>query len=360
MILRLALIGCANRYTVCICNRVRAPLNTETIRPSKASGKPNSGLSLRGLRVFVAVEETGSIGEAAMQIGGSPSGVSQQITALESAVGAKLFDRSVRPLTLTPAGQVLRAHAHRILEAVSEAQSELAEMNLSSLPQLTLAILDDLDASLTPVLVASLQTRFRNCFVNAFSGRSDTITQMVVDRKADIAVSVVMPSDANRYRSIPILREPFILVAAKGAISPGRDLREQLASLPFVQYSEAMPIGRIVAQQMKRLRFKVPLRYAFEASRSVFAMAVQTKGWALTTPLNVLDAERFVPQLDIMMMPFPAFSRRIYLIARHEELGHLPQQLAEDCRRLVREQLLPRFAEIGPAISSPIEVVEDD
>ncbi|WP_199201040.1 LysR family transcriptional regulator [Mesorhizobium sp. 131-2-1] len=335
-------------------------MNTDTIRSSKASAKPNSGLSLRGLRVFVAVEETGSIGEAATQIGGSPSGVSQLITALESAVGAKLFDRSARPVTLTPAGQVLRVHAHRILEAVSEAQSELAELNLSSLPQLTLAILDDLDASLTPVLVASLQTRFRNCFVNAFSGRSDTITQMVIDRKADIAVSVVMPSDANRYRSIAILREPFILVAAKGAISPGSDLREQLASLPFVQYSEAMPIGRIVAQQMKRLRFKVPRRYAFEASRSVFAMVVQTKGWALTTPLNVLDAERFVPQLDIMTIPFPAFSRRIYLIARNEELGHLPQQLADDCRRLVRERLLPRFSEIAPAISSPIEVVEDE
>jgi molybdenum-dependent DNA-binding transcriptional regulator ModE len=86
-----------------------------------------SELTLRSLRVFVALEETGSIAGAALRIGGSSSGVSQHITALEAAIGAKLFDRRAKPVTLTPAGQVLRAHAHRILSVVSEAQAELAE-----------------------------------------------------------------------------------------------------------------------------------------------------------------------------------------------------------------------------------------
>ncbi|WP_407067936.1 hypothetical protein, partial [Mesorhizobium sp. M8A.F.Ca.ET.213.01.1.1] len=92
---------------------------------------------------------------------------------------------------------------------------------------------------------------------------------------------------------------------------------------------------------------------------SVLAMVVKAKGWALATPLNILDAERFLPDVDIMTMPFPAFSREIYLVARSGELGHLPQQLADDCRQLFRDHLLPRFSAIAPRALPPIQIMEE-
>jgi DNA-binding transcriptional LysR family regulator len=334
-------------------------MTVESIRSAAPDLKSNPELTLRGLRIFVALEEVGSIGGAAERIGGSPAGVSQQISALELAVGAKLFDRRARPVILTPAGQVLSVHAHRILDAVSEAQAQLAELRLTSLPQLTLAIIDDLDASLTPVLVASLQKRFHNCFVHAYSGRSDWVTERLVHRKADIAVSGIVPLDINNFRSTPILREPFILVTAKGILGNKVNIRDQLSKLPFVEYSESMPIGVLIAQHLKRMQFKVPRRFTFDASRSVFAMVVQTGGWAITTPLNILDAERFIPQVDILPLPFPALSRRVYLVARDEELGHLPKMLADDCRRLISEKIIPRFSAIAPELASAIEVLTE-
>jgi DNA-binding transcriptional LysR family regulator len=317
-------------------------------------------LTLRGLRVFVALEETGSIAGAAQRIGGSSSGVSQHITALEAAIGAKLFDRRAKPVTLTPAGQVLRAHAHRILSVVSEAQAELAEISLSNLPQLNLAIIDDLDASLTPVLVSALQARFRKCFVHAFSGRSDQVIERPNAREADIAVTALLPADATTFHSAPILREPLILVTARDAIAPGADAREALTRLPFVQYSETMPLGQKVAQHLKRVKLNVPRRFAFEATRSVLAMVVQTGGWTLTTPLNLLDAERFIPMLDILPLPFAGETRHVHLVARAEELGHLPEALARDCRRILRDVLMPRFAALAPGFGGAIEVAEDE
>jgi len=319
-----------------------------------------SELTLRSLRVFVALEETGSIAGAALRIGGSSSGVSQHITALEAAIGAKLFDRRAKPVTLTPAGQVLRAHAHRILSVVSEAQAELAEISLTSLPQLNLAIIDDLDASLTPVLVSALQARFRKCFVNAFSGRSDKIIERLNAREADIGVTALLPADTTTFQSAPILRETFILVTAKGAIGPGGDAREALTRLPFVQYSETMPIGQKVTQHLKRVKLNVPRRFAFEATRSVLAMVVQTGGWTLTTPLNLLDAERFIPMVDILPLPFAGETRHVHLVARAEELGHLPEALARDCRRILRDVLVPRFAAIAPGFERAIEVAGDE
>ena len=317
-------------------------------------------LTLRGLRVFVALEETGSIVGAAKRIGGSSSGVSQFITALEAAVGAKLFDRRAKPVTLTPAGQVLRAHAHRILSVVSEAQSALAEISLAALPSLNLAIIDDLDASLTPVLVSALQARFKQCFVHAFSGRSDRIVDRLISRESDIGVTAMLPADTLTFTALPILSEPFVLVVAKGALKPGQDIKAALQKLPFVQYSENMPIGRKIAAHLKRVRLNVPRKFSFEATRSVLAMVVQIRGWALTTPLNLLDAERFVPMVDILALPFAGETRHIHLVARAEELGCLPEQLARDCRRLVREELVPMFARMAPDMADAIEVAEDD
>ena len=320
---------------------------------------PRAELTLRGLRVFVALEEARSIAGAARRLGASPSGVSQHITALERAIGARLFDRMAKPVTLTPAGQALRAHAHRFLSVVSEAETELAEISLTSLPELNLAIIDDLDASLTPVLVSGLQARFSRCFVHAFSGRSDQVIARLAAREADIAVSAVLPPDANAFRAVPILREDFVLVTARGARAPDEDWRAALGRLPYVQYSEALPIGRTVAAHLRRVRLSVPRRYAFEATRSVIAMVAQTGGWTLTTPLNLLDAERFLPSVEIAPLPFAGVSRTIHLIARSQELGHLPEQLAQDCRAMVRERLLPRFAALAPDLAGAVEVIED-
>lgn len=317
-------------------------------------------LTLRGLRVFVALEETGSISGAAERIGGSPSGVSQHITALEKAIGAKLFDRRAKPITLTIAGQLLRLHAHRILSVVSDAQSELAEVSLTSLPSLNLAIIDDLDASLTPVLVSSLQSRFRQCFVHALSGRSDQIIELLQTRQADIGVTAVLPQDSHTFTALQILSEPLILVTAKGAIAPGQDPRAALLNLAFVQYSDTLPIGRKVSAHLKRVKLNVPRRFAFDATRAVLAMVVETGGWTLTTPLNLLDAERFVSKLDVLPLPFAGDTRHVYLVARAEGLGRLPERLARDCRRLVREKLLPAFAAIAPDMADAIVVEEDD
>ncbi len=313
-------------------------------------------IKLRGLRAFVAVAEMGSVIDAARRLDGSSSGVSQQITALEAAVGTKLFDHSCRPMKLTAAGYMLRTHAYRILEAVSDAQADLSKHNLADLRKLTLAVIDDLDMSFTPALVSKVQERFQGCFVSVYSGRSDQVVGMLQHNEADICVSATYPDDVEVFRTIPIMREQFILVTAKGLLQQGDDILARLHQAPFVQYSDSVPIGRTITQHMRRLRLNFARKFALEASRSVIAMVVQTNGWALTTPLNLLDAERFVKQVDVLEVPFSAFSRQIYLVSRHAELGDLPDHLADDCRQLVAEQVIPRFANLVPKLAGTIEV----
>jgi len=58
-----------------------------------------------GLIAFVRVVEAGSFSEAARNTGTTPSAISKAIRRLEGELGAQLFRRSTRTLSLTPDGQ---------------------------------------------------------------------------------------------------------------------------------------------------------------------------------------------------------------------------------------------------------------
>ena len=170
---------------------------------------------------------------AAARLGASRSAVSQQITNLEETLGAPLFDRTERPMVLTPVGAVLRRHAHQILEAVSAARTELMEISLSALAELRLGIIDDLDASITPELVSHLQSLYPRCQLSVNSGRSDSLTSGLVKRLNDVVLSGILPDDMSNFEDYPILRESFIIAAAKGVLSGGSGLRQQLEAAPI-------------------------------------------------------------------------------------------------------------------------------
>ena len=80
-------------------------------------------VTLWGIEVFLAVAEEGAISTAAKRLAVSPSAISQQLTGLETALGAVLLDRSARPMGLTPAGAMFRRHAQTIVNTEAEAQS---------------------------------------------------------------------------------------------------------------------------------------------------------------------------------------------------------------------------------------------
>ena len=62
-------------------------------------------ITLWGIEIFMATADERSISAAARRLGASPSTVSQQLTNLESAVGATLLERNARPVRLTKAGE---------------------------------------------------------------------------------------------------------------------------------------------------------------------------------------------------------------------------------------------------------------
>jgi DNA-binding transcriptional LysR family regulator len=84
-------------------------------------------MKLDGVAAFVATAEAGSISEAARRLGLAKSVVSERLAELERALDARLVQRTTRRLSLTEDGHGFMVRARRILDQVTEAQSEIAE-----------------------------------------------------------------------------------------------------------------------------------------------------------------------------------------------------------------------------------------
>ncbi|NEX94257.1 LysR family transcriptional regulator [Caulobacter sp. 17J65-9] len=78
-----------------------------------------------GLVQFVRAVETGSFSAAARLIGTTPSAVSKSIDRLERRLGAKLFLRSTRTLTLTDDGAAYFERVGPLLRALEDAEDAL-------------------------------------------------------------------------------------------------------------------------------------------------------------------------------------------------------------------------------------------
>jgi DNA-binding transcriptional LysR family regulator len=78
-------------------------------------------MELRHLRYFVVVSEERNITRAAVRLGLQQPPLSQQIHALESELGAKLFTRLPRGVELTPAGEGFLEEARAVLSGVERA-----------------------------------------------------------------------------------------------------------------------------------------------------------------------------------------------------------------------------------------------
>ena len=84
--------------------------------------------SVAGMRIFARVVETGSFSAAGRQLGAAPSSVSRQIGDLEYQLGARLFHRTTRKLTLTEAGRLYYERAAKILLEVDEAKLAVSQV----------------------------------------------------------------------------------------------------------------------------------------------------------------------------------------------------------------------------------------
>jgi DNA-binding transcriptional LysR family regulator len=145
-------------------------------------------LDPRRLRAWHAVASTGSVKQAAIELGYSSSAVSQQVAALQRETGTTLLEPDGRGVRPTPAGEMLAGHAAKILEQLAEAEDDLAAMRAGQAGMLRVASFASAGAELVPRALSAVRSTLPQVEINLRCAEREDALALLLRGVVDIAV----------------------------------------------------------------------------------------------------------------------------------------------------------------------------
>ncbi len=198
-------------------------------------------LDLRHLAALRAVTEEGTFGRAATRLGFTQSAVSQQIATLERIVGEPLFERpgGPRPVTLTPAGELLLPHAVAILDQVRSAEAELDGYRAGRTGRVRLGTFQSVTVRMLPTLLNELRDSHPDISVFPYEHEDQSrMLDMLGDGELDAAFAVGAIDDP-RFGVRPIGSDPFVVLCP-----PDSCILPPSGPVPVARLNEVQLIGQ--------------------------------------------------------------------------------------------------------------------
>ncbi|MGE0718797.1 MAG: LysR family transcriptional regulator [Alphaproteobacteria bacterium] len=311
-----------------------------------------AGLNLRHLEIFVGVASAGSMSAAAERLDVTQPAASQAIGALEKALGAALFDRSMRPPGLTIAGRAALVHATEIVARVHALRDAMRADAGGPLPLLRVGMLDSFVATAGPMVIDRVRDLATEWAV--ISGYADSRFSALVERKVDVVVSSDESPVPPEVVALPILTEPFVLVLPERYRGRVDSMRELAARLDFVRYGREAHMRQLLERYLAGQGVAPPRRFQFNTTDAVIRMVGGGFGWTISTPtilyksLGPHDAVRTVP------LPGADLRRDVVLAMRRGEHARIATTIQAAAVETLRDVLLPRIARLLPGLARKI------
>ncbi|WP_431912778.1 LysR family transcriptional regulator [Nonomuraea jabiensis] len=196
-------------------------------------------MELQQMRYVVAVAETANFTRAAERCRVVQSALSHQIARLERELGARLFDRTSRRVTLTPAGEAFLPAARQALDAAERARAEVAAASGELRGRLAIGAIPTVTAVDLPSALKTFHVRHPQVRITLRVGASDELAEQVRQGALDIAFLGLPPSVRPKgVRGLALARGELVAVVAPGhplADAAGVDLH-RLSDEVFVDF----------------------------------------------------------------------------------------------------------------------------
>ena len=268
-------------------------------------------MDLRQLEYFVAVTEQGSFSRAAATLNLAQPSVSRQIALLEEELGQRLLERTGRGVTLTPAGQSLLAHARVMLNAASQAMSDLKEMHAEPVGRVVVGLPNRVAMGLGVPLIREFRQRFPNALLSVVEGLSLSLREGLIAGRIDLGL-LFDPAPTPLLSYEELMRERMVLVAPKGYRLPAQVSLAALADFPLVLPGTHNPIRTLVDAVL--LPRRISLNVVAEVGAVHTALAVVVEGLACSIlPDSALHLGSQRTQLQVAPIGPPAIRNLLVL-----------------------------------------------
>lgn len=273
-------------------------------------------LSAHQLRAFVHLAELRSFTLAAAACHLSQPAFSALIRALETEVGARLFDRSTRHVDLTVEGRDFFDGARRVLAEMEIALTSVRERVELKRGRVALALLPSLAAGWLPDVLAAFHSEFPDIELEVFDVLSENCIESVRSGRADIAIAATRV-DTPELRAEPFQTDEFFLVARRGhpLLDHVNPKPRDLLSFDFIHLSRSSS----VRQYLDAATLPLKMRTLMEVDQlaTVMGMVRAGLGISVVPALTLFHFQH--PEIETRLLRWPGLRRSIYLIKRRDK-----------------------------------------
>jgi DNA-binding transcriptional LysR family regulator len=307
------------------------------------------GVEVRHLAALDAIARERSFSAAARSLGYTQSAISQQLALLERIVGARLVERpgGPRPVSLTPAGEILLRHGRRVVDQLAAARADLAAWSAGSAGELRVGTYHSVGGQILPRVVGHLAAALPDVRVTLVESSDEGELLARVQRGELDLTFMLYPLADGPFEAIELLRDPFLLLVEDGSPLAAAGVRPALADieeLPLIAYDRV----RDVTRPETHLRGTPRVVFRSNDDETIHGLVAAGMGAALLPRLSVDLGHPGVRAIELG----PELPPRVIGLAWHRdrELPPAASEFAAISRRVCEE--LAHQAAISTGLSS--------
>ncbi len=239
-------------------------------------------MDTRVLSNFLRVAETGKLRQAAAELNLAQPALSRQIAMLEEDVGAQLFVRHRRGVTLTEAGELFRDHAQAILASVEQARAVVSSVGRDPTGTVTLGLPTSMIYVLSGDLVEAYRERFPKVFLRVHEAVGHVVEARLKEGRLDAAI-LIEPRAMPGIALTPLIEEDIYLVGPGDAglsldtpVTPA-----DLAQLPMIMLASENHVRSKAETALSRAGLSLNAALEVEGQPLTFDLVRRGLGYTL-------------------------------------------------------------------------------
>jgi len=279
----------------------------------------------RRLGIFLSVVDEGGFTAAADALGMSQPAVSQAVRELEGDLGAALFHRIGRGVTLTPAGEVLVLPARQARHDLRLGRMAVEEVSGLQGGRLDLACLPTLAVAPLAPLVGAFRAAHPGVSIR-LSDPQDTAELLEFVRSGESEVGLVERLEAEGLTTVALRAQEFLVVLPPGSTAASPFGLRDLAALPLVATPPGSSTRGLLDDSLRRSAVTATVVVEAAQREALLPLIVAGAGAGLL-PRPLADVARTLG--CVVVEPHPKVSRAVALIHRSGPLTSAASRFVE-------------------------------
>jgi DNA-binding transcriptional LysR family regulator len=279
-------------------------------------------MDLRSLGYVVAIVDEGGFGKAADALGVTQPSLSQAVKALENELGAQLFHRLGRSVTLTAAGEALLGPARQALRDAEVARAAVTDVAGLRAGRLDLVCLPTLAVYPVAELVGRFRTQHPGVQVHIVEPEdADAVAELVRTGASELGFAE-LPLRLADLDSVELTSHQFVAVTRPPGEGPIGIA--ELATLPLIATPPGTSTRRQIEEAFAAAGHSPTIAVETDHREAIVAMVLAGAGIAIL-PEPVARARATQLRGGVVRPITPRIERRIGLIRRRGPLSPAAQ-----------------------------------